>query len=158
MTTLFWKIIRFGITGASGMIIDFGITWLCREKFKWNKYVANTTVPVAQSIAIYKGYGDYGFTRGYLGVGEVFTTASDFWKLRDASLTWNIPQRWVSKTKYVKQASLSIVGRNLLMFLPKENIYTDPEFSNTTGNGVGINTTGNTPPTRSYGATLTVTF
>lgn len=43
MTGTFWKIIRFGITGASGMVIDFGITWVCREKLKWNKYIANST-------------------------------------------------------------------------------------------------------------------
>jgi hypothetical protein len=49
-------------------------------------------------------------------------------------------------------------GRNLFMLLPKENIYTDPEFSNTNGNGVGINNTGNTPPVRQYGMNVTVTF
>ena len=24
------------------MVIDFGTTWFCREKLKWNKYLANT--------------------------------------------------------------------------------------------------------------------
>lgn len=33
--------IKFGLVGLLGMIIDFGITWLCKEKLKWNKYVAN---------------------------------------------------------------------------------------------------------------------
>ena len=43
MSNTFWKIIKFGVTGAVGMLIDFGVTWLCREKLKWNKYIANTT-------------------------------------------------------------------------------------------------------------------
>ncbi len=38
-----WKIVRFGIAGAIGMVIDFGTTWVCRKKLKWNKYLANTT-------------------------------------------------------------------------------------------------------------------
>jgi putative flippase GtrA len=37
------KIIRFGLTGGIGFCIDFGITYLCKEKFDWNKYVANAT-------------------------------------------------------------------------------------------------------------------
>ncbi len=42
MTETFWKLTKFGATGISGMVIDFGITWLCREHFKWNKYIAST--------------------------------------------------------------------------------------------------------------------
>ena len=36
------KMIKFGLVGLMGMVIDFGITWLCKEKLKWNKYVANS--------------------------------------------------------------------------------------------------------------------
>jgi hypothetical protein len=42
--------------------------------------------------------------------------------------------------------------------VPRSNEYTDPEFSFTTGNAVGINTTGQTPPTRSLGVTFNFTF
>lgn len=35
------KLFKFGIVGFSGMVIDFGITYLCKEKLKINKYVAN---------------------------------------------------------------------------------------------------------------------
>ncbi|MCX2475732.1 GtrA family protein [Pedobacter sp. MC2016-05] len=38
---LFFRILKFGITGLLGMAIDFGVTWLCKEKIKINKYVAN---------------------------------------------------------------------------------------------------------------------
>ena len=43
MAAMFWKIIKFGFAGAIGMAIDFGTTWLCREKLQWNKYIANST-------------------------------------------------------------------------------------------------------------------
>ena len=41
MYSFILKMIKFGLVGLLGMIIDFGITWLCKEKLKLNKYVAN---------------------------------------------------------------------------------------------------------------------
>jgi putative flippase GtrA len=38
---LLFKFLKFGIVGASGVIIDFGFTYLCKEIFKIQKYVAN---------------------------------------------------------------------------------------------------------------------
>lgn len=35
------KFIKFGIVGFSGMIIDFGSTYLCKEIIKLNKYISN---------------------------------------------------------------------------------------------------------------------
>jgi len=35
------KFLKFGVVGVSGTIIDFGITWLLKEKAKLNKYLAN---------------------------------------------------------------------------------------------------------------------
>ena len=40
--TVIRKLFKFGIVGLSGMCIDFLITWICKEKIKLNKYVANT--------------------------------------------------------------------------------------------------------------------
>lgn len=37
------KFLKFCVVGASGMLIDFGITWLLKEIIKVNKYVANST-------------------------------------------------------------------------------------------------------------------
>jgi putative flippase GtrA len=37
------KFIRFCLVGFSGMVIDFGITWLLKEKVRINKYIANST-------------------------------------------------------------------------------------------------------------------
>ncbi len=38
-----FKLMKYSLVGSSGMILDFGITWLLKEKFKINKYVANST-------------------------------------------------------------------------------------------------------------------
>ncbi len=36
------KFIKFGLVGFSGVFVDFGITWLCREEIGLNQYVANS--------------------------------------------------------------------------------------------------------------------
>jgi putative flippase GtrA len=36
-----FKIIKFGIVGFLGFVIDFGLTYLFKEKMKMNKFVAN---------------------------------------------------------------------------------------------------------------------
>ena len=35
-------LLKFGIVGLSGMAVDFSITWLCKEKVGFNKYLANS--------------------------------------------------------------------------------------------------------------------
>jgi putative flippase GtrA len=37
-----YKFLKFGAVGISGMVVDFGITYLFKEKIKINKYAANT--------------------------------------------------------------------------------------------------------------------
>ncbi|MDD3742935.1 MAG: GtrA family protein [Lentimicrobiaceae bacterium] len=36
-----WKFIKFGIVGFSGVLVDFGFTYICKEWLKIQKYVAN---------------------------------------------------------------------------------------------------------------------
>lgn len=40
---LFWKFLKFGIVGFSGLFVDFSVTWICREKLRINQYAANST-------------------------------------------------------------------------------------------------------------------
>ena len=39
---ILFKFIKFGLAGFVGLVIDFGITYLIKEKLRWNKYVANS--------------------------------------------------------------------------------------------------------------------
>lgn len=41
-STLILKFLKFCVVGFSGMVVDFGTTWLCKEKLGWNKYVSNS--------------------------------------------------------------------------------------------------------------------
>ncbi|BAV08883.1 Putative flippase GtrA (transmembrane translocase of bactoprenol-linked glucose) [Filimonas lacunae] len=50
-----WRLIKFGMVGVTGVCIDFGITWLLKEKVKINKFVANTcgfTIAVGNSFVL----------------------------------------------------------------------------------------------------------
>lgn len=53
MLQLFLKIIKFGLAGTVGIFIDFGITWLCKEKLRWNKYLSNV---IGFSLAVVNNY------------------------------------------------------------------------------------------------------
>lgn len=39
---LLLKFIKFGVVGILGMVIDFGVTWLFKEKISINQYIANS--------------------------------------------------------------------------------------------------------------------
>jgi len=37
------RILKFGLVGITGMAIDFSVTWLCKEKIGFNKYLSNSS-------------------------------------------------------------------------------------------------------------------
>lgn len=39
---LLLKFVKFGVVGCSGMIVDFGVTYLLKEKAKLNKFLSNS--------------------------------------------------------------------------------------------------------------------
>ena len=94
------------------------------------------------------------------GVAENYVTSGKFFKIRELTLSYAIPTALVSKVGLIKGASVNLFGRNLYTWVPKENIYTDPEFSGTSAgsNAIGINSVLQTPPTKFYGVTLNVTL
>jgi len=50
---LFFRIIKFGLTGFLGMAIDFGATWLCKEKIRIDKYISNA---IGFTLAVTNNY------------------------------------------------------------------------------------------------------
>lgn len=42
METIIFKFLKFSVVGGSGVIVDFAITYLCKEKIRINKYISNT--------------------------------------------------------------------------------------------------------------------
>lgn len=90
-----------------------------------------------------------------------------FWKLREVALNYDIPTTKLFGEKIgsvIKGATIGISGRNLLMWVPKSNVWTDPEFQGGngnaayTGNATGRSTAFNFPPTRIFGASLAFKF
>ncbi len=47
------KLLKFSVVGLSGMVIDFGLTWLLKEKVKINAYLANSTGFIAAASSNY---------------------------------------------------------------------------------------------------------
>ncbi|HTE13430.1 MAG TPA: hypothetical protein VK645_20765, partial [Chitinophagaceae bacterium] len=119
-------------------------------------YVKNT------SVAIANGNGNNGFwTEDYnRGVTSNYVTNGAFWKLREIAIAYDLPAALLAKTKAIKGVTISVQGRNLFIWLPKDNIYTDPEYSDpgADNNGIGLTGLGQTPPSRYYGGTITVRF
>jgi TonB-linked SusC/RagA family outer membrane protein len=138
-----------------------------RDVFVWpnsvyddgtGKFVPNTNIAVDAYKAMYQGFGDLGFSRGFNGVGEFYVSSGAFWKLRDLSLSYDLPKSVMNHVKALKGISITAWARNLVTILPDDNWFTDPEFSNTSGNSTGLNTTLNTPPTRQIGGTIKIVF
>jgi len=91
-------------------------------------------------------------------VAENYVTSGKFFKIREVSLSYALPASVVSNIGFIKGLSLNVYGRNVFTWVPKENIYTDPEFSFSNSNAIGINTNLQTPPTKFYGATISATL
>ncbi|MGI4728730.1 MAG: SusC/RagA family TonB-linked outer membrane protein [Janthinobacterium lividum] len=114
-------------------------------------YVNNTNVEVQDGNFLF-------WPTLYNSVDANYVTSAAAWKLREAALAYNVPQQWLKRVRYVKRATISVSGRNLLMFRPSTNKWTDPEYSEDTGNAVGYTSVNQAPVTRFYSATLSVTF
>lgn len=120
-----------------------------------NTYVANTTIQTRTGGVDFwtNGPSNTGVTQNY-----VYSAA--FWKMREASISYQLPKSVLGSLKFVKGAEIGIQGRNLFQIVPKTNIYTDPEYSNagSGSNAVGVTTLGQTPPGRYYGLSLSLTL
>lgn len=120
------------------------------------KYEPNTSVLVANG-----GYGFYESAAISRNVNSNYLSSAAAWKLREVSLTYELPSRLLGRTKFIKGASLGITGRNLRTWLPESNMWTDPEFTITnsnTPNFAGVNNSSILPPTRQYGFNINLTF
>lgn len=114
-------------------------------------YAPNTSVTVNDG-----GLGFWGIY-GYFPA-SMYVTSASFWTLRNASLTYQVPQRLIGRIKPVQAVTVSLIGSNLLLLLPKQNTWTDPEFSEDNGNATGTNTLNQAPPTRTFGGNIKITF
>ena len=102
------------------------------------------------------------------GAGEFFAYTATSFRLREASIGYDIPLKSISFLSFVKGIKISAVGRNLfwlyrgksILDIPgigKRKMWFDPDMALGNGNWQGAEY-GTLPSTRSVGANLKVTF
>jgi TonB-linked SusC/RagA family outer membrane protein len=107
------------------------------------------------NTAVQDGNLNFWDSGAYYNATTTYMSSAAFWKLREADLAFDLTS-WVKKSKAIKHATFTINGRNLLMFTPKTETWSDPEFGSTTNAQGNIGTL--YPPTRVFGAALNLTF
>jgi len=81
---------------------------------------------------------------------------SDFIKLRELNITYSLPSSLLSGQKFVKDASIGLVGTNLFIIRHADNDHGDPEYMyNSTDGYVSFRMV---PPYRTYGFNVNLTF
>ena len=117
-------------------------------------YTPNTNLLIRDASRVFWVNSDY------RSVDRTYTTSAAFWKLREVTLSYDIPVKKLFGGNSIQAAQLAVIGRNLIMLRPKSNVWTDPEFNTqaATSNAVGFTTEDQTPPTRVYGFSVKLTF
>ena len=118
------------------------------------KYVDNTNIQVQD--------GNYGFWTGAATNSQIATNyfaSAAAWRLRELNLSYNLPLKWIGGGKFIQRLTVSAIGRNLLLFVPKSNQWGDPEFNySATNNTFGISSAYQSPASRLFGGSITVQF
>ena len=104
---------------------------------------------------MYAAQGNYSYNPL---VRREFIIPRDYFKLREIAVTYDFPSKLLSRTPF-KQVTLSLIGRNLLLFTPSENNYVDPEATNL-GNDLlsEFGETTGISSTRNFGGSIKVVF
>jgi TonB-dependent SusC/RagA subfamily outer membrane receptor len=147
---------NFGKTGYAGSYIGQGVL------------VSNgTAIQYDSKTGAVTNYGQLQYTPNnqkafvqeyvseYYNVSEANLMSKTYAKLREVTIAYNFPKKWLEKT-FISKASASIYGRNLLYF------YKNPEFkdvdldqyANTTTTLTGLQS----PSVRSYGLNIKLSF
>lgn len=97
---------------------------------------------------------------GYWGLEEYSIIDGSYIKLREITLSYNLPKSLVAKIGFVQSASLSLVGRNLAVLYthPSNDLGIDPETGfGVTNNGMGLEQF-QLPTARNLGFKLNLNF
>jgi len=117
-------------------------------------YVPNTNIQVQD--------GNYGFWTGSTtntGIATNYFGSAAAFRLREVNISYTLPAQWIAGAKFIKKVSLSLIGRNLLLFVPRSNQWGDPEFNySSAGNTYGLGSAFQTPSSRLFGGSLNLTL
>ena len=117
-------------------------------------YSENTT-PIYQTDGSYQKYFD---TYGYGNGGNAYMLDRTFVKLRNISLTWDLPKKWL-RPLHLRGVALTAFANNLFMWTASDNYYVDPE-SSTTGTDLDgmFGELYTNPSCRVFGCNLSIKF
>lgn len=115
------------------------------------KLVNNTNTYVQDGNIGFWAYSDY------RNAGTSYVENAAAWKVRTIALTYDFTSL-LHRYPFIHGLKVSALCNNALMFRPKENDFTDPEFNYDNDNGAGYNTYYQLPPTRQYSFVLNVKF
>jgi outer membrane receptor protein involved in Fe transport len=87
-------------------------------------YEPNSTPIFMANSSFQDWFNDYGAGQG----GEFYLIDRSFVKLRNVTLSWQLPKTWVSKL-YLSDVKLSVFCNNVFTWTHKGNKYIDPETS-----------------------------
>ena len=96
----------------------------------------------------------FGLIGGRYPIAEFYSYSGTNTRLRELVLSYNISSSVLSKTKFIKKAEISVVGRNLFFF--QRSAPVDPEITRGV-NGGGLEYAA-LPSTRNYGLNLNISF
>ncbi len=120
-------------------------------------YVENTT-PIAGGDNNLNLYYSQSYSAGKFGKLNLLDRS--FVKFRELSIGYTFPKKLFSGTP-ISSANLAVVGRNLILWTPKSNIFADPESStwgDERGLGGAYGEYGAMPSTRSIGFSIKLTL
>ena len=121
-------------------------------------YSENTT-PIYQLDGTYQTYfNDYGYGSG----GEAYLIDRSFVKLRNVSLTWNVPKKWLNAMS-LSGLSITAFCNNVFTWTASDNNFIDPESTTISQNSYGDLATQfgelyANPSCRIFGCNLSVKF
>ncbi len=121
-------------------------------------YSTNTT-PIYQINGSYQDYfDDYGYGLG----GESYLIDRSYCKLRNISLTWNMPKKWLRKI-YLSEVAVTAYCNNVFTWTASGNYYIDPETTTVSQSSYGDLATQfgelyANPSCRIFGCNLSVKF
>lgn len=130
-----------------------------RQPFIFPNSVIETSPGVFTQNTTVTTSGDQNYYTGiYREIDENFVLDATAFKCREIALTYDFSKKALGKT-FIDALSIGFNVRNAFMILPKQNRnYSDPEFSFTTGNNVGLSTSAQGPSTRTYGFNVNISF
>lgn len=91
-----FKFIKFALVGGLGFIIDFGLTWIFKEKLKFNKYYANA-------------------------IGFCAAATSNFYLNRSWTFQSKDPEIWLQYYKFILISLIGLGLNTIVIYLFEKN-------------------------------------